>query len=158
MIVASTMLVELANADLPPGVLNIVTGRGSSGQAMATHPGIDKIVFTGSTPTGKRIMEGTAGDLKRLTLELGGNDAGIVLPDVGNWPRSPGAPSSATASTRPSSARCRTARRSTSCASCLATRARGARILAGGHALDRPGYFHAPTIVAGRRRRHALGR
>ena len=49
---------------------------------MASHRGIDKIVFTGSTPTGKKIMQAASGNLKRLTLELGGNDAGIVLPDV----------------------------------------------------------------------------
>jgi acyl-CoA reductase-like NAD-dependent aldehyde dehydrogenase len=49
---------------------------------MARHPGISKMVFTGSTPTGKQIMENASGNLKRLTLELGGNDAGIILPDV----------------------------------------------------------------------------
>jgi acyl-CoA reductase-like NAD-dependent aldehyde dehydrogenase len=79
---ATLRLIELANGVLPPGVLNVVTGRGGVGSAIANHPGIDKIVFTGSTPTGKRIMEGAAVNLKRLTLELGGNDAGIVLPDV----------------------------------------------------------------------------
>ena len=74
--------VELANEVLPPGVLNIVTATGGIGSAMAKHPGIQKIVFTGSTPTGKKIMGNACGNLKRLTLELGGNDAGIVLPDV----------------------------------------------------------------------------
>ena len=49
---------------------------------MTEHPGIRKIAFTGSGPTGKRIMASAAGNLKRLTLELGGNDAGIVLDDV----------------------------------------------------------------------------
>jgi acyl-CoA reductase-like NAD-dependent aldehyde dehydrogenase len=63
-------------------VLNIVTGESSVGSAIAKHPDINKIVFTGSTPTGKNIMQNAAGNLKRLTLELGGNDAGIVLPDV----------------------------------------------------------------------------
>ncbi|EED36331.1 aldehyde dehydrogenase 1a3 [Luminiphilus syltensis NOR5-1B] len=67
---------------LPPGVLNVVTGFGEIGAAMSAHPDINKIVFTGSTPTGKRIMESAAGNLKRLTLELGGNDAAIVLPDT----------------------------------------------------------------------------
>ena len=67
---------------LPPGVINIVTGRGDLGAAMSAHEGIDKMVFTGSTRTGKRIMESAAGNLKRLTLELGGNDAAIVLPDT----------------------------------------------------------------------------
>ena len=75
---------ELANGVLPPGVLNVISAERDSGvgEAMASHPGIDKIVFTGSTPTGRRIMASAAGNLKRLTLELGGNDAGIVLPDV----------------------------------------------------------------------------
>ena len=79
---ATLRFVELANAILPPGVLNIVTGESGVGSAIAKHPDINKIVFTGSTPTGKNIMQNAAGNLKRLTLELGGNDAGIVLPDV----------------------------------------------------------------------------
>ena len=79
---ATLRFVELANGILPKGVLNIVTGGGEVGAAMTAHPGIAKIVFTGSTETGRRIMQGAAGNLKRLTLELGGNDAGIVLPDV----------------------------------------------------------------------------
>ena len=74
--------VELANEVLPPGVLNIVTAESGIGAAIAKHPGIDKIVFTGSTATGKTIMRSGAVNLKRCTLELGGNDAGIVLPDV----------------------------------------------------------------------------
>ncbi len=82
--VATARFVELANAILPPGVLNLVTGAAGSevGPAMVNHPGIAKIVFTGSTATGRKIMSGAAASLKRLTLELGGNDAGIVLPDV----------------------------------------------------------------------------
>ena len=79
---ATLRFVELANAILPPGVLNIVTGESGVGSAIAKHPDINKIVFTGSTPTGKNIMQNAAANLKRLTLELGGNDAGIVLPDV----------------------------------------------------------------------------
>ena len=67
---------------LPPGVVNIVTGKGELGAAISSHSDIDKIVFTGSTRTGKRIMEAAADNLKRLTLELGGNDAAIVLPDT----------------------------------------------------------------------------
>lgn len=74
--------VELANSILPAGVFNIVTGAGEVGAAMSNHSDISKIVFTGSTPTGKRIMECAANNLKRLTLELGGNDAAIVLPDA----------------------------------------------------------------------------
>lgn len=75
-------MVEIANRHLPPGVLNSLAGEGDLGQAMVEHPGIDKIVFTGSTPTGRRIMASGAANLKRLTLELGGNDAGIVLADA----------------------------------------------------------------------------
>lgn len=75
-------MVEIANAHLPAGVLNSVTGEGDIGRAMSEHRGIDKIVFTGSTPTGRSIMASGAANLKRLTLELGGNDAAIVLPDA----------------------------------------------------------------------------
>lgn len=78
--VATARFVELANAILPPGVLNLVAGGGEVGAALSAHSDVNKIVFTGSTRTGKRIMEGAAASLKRVTLELGGNDAGIVLP------------------------------------------------------------------------------
>jgi len=74
--------VELAQEVLPPGVLNIITGEGGMGRLITSHPDIDKIVFTGSTPTGKNIMKNASDSLKRLTLELGGNDAAIILPDV----------------------------------------------------------------------------
>jgi len=73
---------EIINEIVPPGVFNIVTGDGSLGAAISNHPDINKIVFTGSTPTGKKIMESAAGSLKRITLELGGNDAAIVLADT----------------------------------------------------------------------------
>jgi len=73
---------EIANEILPAGVLNVVAGDGSVGAAIANHPDINKIVFTGSSATGKSVMQAASGNLKRLTLELGGNDAGIVLPDV----------------------------------------------------------------------------
>ncbi len=79
---ATLRLGELLQSALPPGVLNVVTGRNEIGQAMADHPGIDKIIFTGSTATGRKVMASGAANLKRLTLELGGNDAGIVLADV----------------------------------------------------------------------------
>lgn len=81
---ATCRMVELFNSILPQGVLNIVTGGGELGTAIAEHPGIDKIVFTGSSPTGRKIMRSAADCLKRLTLELGGNDAAIVLAD--NFP------------------------------------------------------------------------
>lgn len=73
-------LVSLMNRVLPAGVINVVTGDVDVGNRMVRHPGIDKIVFTGSTATGRKVMEGAASTLKRLTLELGGNDAGIILP------------------------------------------------------------------------------
>ncbi|MGP3535558.1 aldehyde dehydrogenase family protein [Microbacterium sp. RD1] len=70
----------LLNRHLPPGVLTVVSGGRDVGEALAAHPGLDKIMFTGSTATGRRIVESSAHNLARLTLELGGNDAGIVLP------------------------------------------------------------------------------
>ena len=75
-------MVEILNDILPPGVLNCVTGEDELGQWMSEHDGIQKIVFTGSIDTGKRVMQSSAPSLKRLTLELGGNDAGVVLDDV----------------------------------------------------------------------------
>lgn len=74
-------LVELINAAgiLPPGVLNAITGDAEVGDRISSHPDINKITFTGSIPTGRRIMERAGSTLKKLTLELGGNDAGIVL-------------------------------------------------------------------------------
>ena len=79
---ATIRLAEIANTVLPPGVVNIVTGGPDTGRAVSEHPDINKIIFTGSTPTGKAIMQAASAHLKRLTLELGGNDAGIVLADV----------------------------------------------------------------------------
>ncbi|PZW44407.1 aldehyde dehydrogenase family protein [Pseudomonas sp. URMO17WK12:I2] len=73
-------LVEIIARHVPNGVINIITGERGFGSAISSHPGIDKIVFTGSTATGQRVMQAAAGNLKRLTLELGGNDAAIVLP------------------------------------------------------------------------------
>ncbi|TGQ89141.1 aldehyde dehydrogenase family protein [Mesorhizobium sp. M8A.F.Ca.ET.208.01.1.1] len=75
-------LVELMNEVLPAGVVNVVTGENEIGAAMSAHPGIAKLTFTGSTSTGKKVMANAVDTLKRLTLELGGNDAGIVLPDA----------------------------------------------------------------------------
>ncbi len=76
-------LVHVMNTVLPKGVLNIVPGPGRTvGDALTRSPKIGKIMFTGSTPVGKRIIEASAPNVTRLTLELGGNDAGIVLPDV----------------------------------------------------------------------------
>jgi len=75
-------LAELIKDAAPAGVVNIITGEDSLGPLITSHPDIDKITFTGSTATGKKIMEGASADLKRITLELGGNDASIVLPDA----------------------------------------------------------------------------
>jgi acyl-CoA reductase-like NAD-dependent aldehyde dehydrogenase len=73
---------ELIADIVPAGVVNIITGEDALGPMITAHPDIDKITFTGSTATGKKIMEGASKDLKRITLELGGNDASIVLPDA----------------------------------------------------------------------------
>ncbi|KEQ52642.1 aldehyde dehydrogenase family protein [Sphingobium chlorophenolicum] len=75
-------LAELMREHLPPGVFNVVSGGDRLGPWLTAHPGIDKVSFTGSTATGRRVMESASANLKRLTLELGGNDAAIVLPDV----------------------------------------------------------------------------
>lgn len=79
---ATLRLAELIKDAAPAGVVNIITGEDSLGPLITAHPDIDKITFTGSTATGKKIMEGASKDLKRITLELGGNDASIVLPDA----------------------------------------------------------------------------
>lgn len=73
---------ELVRDLLPQGVLNVVTGGDALGPWMTSHPGFDKISFTGSTATGRRVMASAAPTLKRVTLELGGNDAAIVMHDV----------------------------------------------------------------------------
>ncbi|WP_200964458.1 aldehyde dehydrogenase family protein [Achromobacter sp. Root83] len=73
---------ELFRDLVPPGVLNVISGGDRLGPWLTEHPGIDKIAFTGSTATGRRVMQSASGRLKRVTLELGGNDAAIVLPDV----------------------------------------------------------------------------
>jgi aldehyde dehydrogenase (NAD+) len=69
-------------AELPDGVVNIVTGAGETGRALVDHPNIDKIAFTGSTEVGKRILKSIAGTKKKLTLELGGKAANIIFEDA----------------------------------------------------------------------------
>jgi aldehyde dehydrogenase (NAD+) len=69
-------------AELPPGVLNVVTGDGLTGEALVDHPDVDKIAFTGSTAVGKTIARAVAGTPKRLSLELGGKSAIVVFEDV----------------------------------------------------------------------------
>ncbi len=72
----------IEEAELPPGVVNIVTGAGETGAALAGHPDVNKVAFTGSTDVGKRIQRAVAGTTKRLTLELGGKAANIVFGDA----------------------------------------------------------------------------
>jgi aldehyde dehydrogenase (NAD+) len=69
-------------AGLPPGVVNVLTGAGQAGAALVSHPGVDKIAFTGSTEVGKEISRAIAGTGKRLTLELGGKAANVVFDDA----------------------------------------------------------------------------
>ena len=83
-------MIELMNDVLPAGVVNSITGGDELGGAMSSHADIQKIVFTGSTATGKKVMASSSETLKRLTLELGGNDAGIVLPDADPQAIAPG--------------------------------------------------------------------
>ncbi|GAA1720441.1 aldehyde dehydrogenase family protein [Isoptericola hypogeus] len=73
-------MAAVLNDVLPDGVLAAVSGEREVGAGLAAHPDVDKVMFTGSTATGRKIVEASAGNLARLTLELGGNDAGIVLP------------------------------------------------------------------------------
>lgn len=75
-------IIELAQEIFEPGIVQAVGGDDKLGPMLTTHPGISKISFTGSIATGKKIMAACAPTLKRVTLELGGNDASIVLPDV----------------------------------------------------------------------------
>ncbi len=73
----------LSEAGLPPGVLNVVTGTGpEAGEALVTHPRVRKVAFTGSTPTGERVMALAAAGTKRVTLELGGSDPMIICDDA----------------------------------------------------------------------------
>jgi acyl-CoA reductase-like NAD-dependent aldehyde dehydrogenase len=187
----STLVIgELARGILPDGVFNVVAGGNDLGQWLTEHPGIDKISFTGSVATGKRVMGSASGTLKRVTLELGGNDPAIILDDAD-------IPSMTAKIFNGAFGNCGQI--------CMAVkrvyvperlyepvldsfselarnlkvgdgfepdvqmgplqnkmqydkvldvledakRQPGARIVAGGHTLNRPGYFLAPTIVAG---------
>src|SRR5215472_13150782 len=73
---------ELCARVLPAGVVNVIVDQNDLGTALTSHPDVAKVAFTGSTVTGKKVMASAAGTLKRLTLELGGNDAAIVLADI----------------------------------------------------------------------------
>lgn len=180
---------EIARDIFPPGVLNILAGGNELGQWMTEHPGIDKINFTGSIATGKKIVASASANMKRATLELGGNDAAIVLNDVEPKAIAGRLFQAAFAN---SGQVCQAIKRLyvhddvyeelvselvaiarrvnvgdgfeegveygplqnkaqyDRVLDILADTARqpGVRILAGGHAIDRPGYFIEPTIVA----------
>jgi acyl-CoA reductase-like NAD-dependent aldehyde dehydrogenase len=182
-------MAEIALDIFPAGVLNMIGGGDDAGRWISEHPGIDKVSFTGSVATGKRVMASAAPTLKRLTLELGGNDAAIVLDDVDVQAVAPRLFAAAFAN---SGQICMAIKRLyvqrgiyEELAQALADLARGVvvgggmedavvlgpvqnaaqfaivrgllddarrcggRFLAGGHALERPGYFIAPTIVTG---------
>ncbi|XUL93936.1 aldehyde dehydrogenase family protein [Streptomyces galilaeus] len=80
---STVRLVELCReAGLPAGVINLLTGGPEAGRALVEHPGVDKVSFTGSTETGRAIVRSSAGNLKRVSLELGGKAPSIVLPDA----------------------------------------------------------------------------
>ena len=179
---------EVVRETLPPGVLNIIAGGDQLGPWMTSHPGIDKISFTGSVATGKKVLASAATNLKRVTLELGGNDAAIVLDDVDPakvaaeifWAAFANSGQICLAIKRlyvheriyePFCQELAKIARSVKVGDGMDpevrigpiqnkmqyekvlgfledTKRSGSRILAGGHALDRPGYFVAPTIVA----------
>lgn len=172
---------------LPAGVLNIVLGDGALGEALATHPDVGMISFTGSTTTGRAIMKSGAATLKRLSLELGGNDAAIVLADVDINKVAPKifggafyrggqvcaaikrvyvhrdiADAFSKAITDIAANACVSDPFDTNavmgplsnrqqfdivCGLAEVTRQSGSKILTGGEAIDRPGYYFAPTIA-----------
>ena len=85
-------LAELCiEAGVPPGVVNVITGFGEAGAALAAHPGVDKIAFTGSTEVGQKIVRAAAGNLKRMSMELGGKSPNIVFADANIDAAVPGA-------------------------------------------------------------------
>ncbi|MCC3214787.1 aldehyde dehydrogenase family protein [Chryseobacterium sp. X308] len=78
----SLEMLKVINSVLPEDILQVVTGRGEVGSYLTSHPEIGKIMFTGSIATGKKVIEASAKNMARLTLECGGNDAGIILPGL----------------------------------------------------------------------------
>jgi len=185
--VATLALAELAAQAFPPGVVNVLPGGDELGRGMTAHPGIDLVSFTGSAAVGRSIMAAAAGTLKRVILELGGNDAAIVLDDADPDAVAPGLFfSSFLLSGQVCQAIKRLyvhrsqydavverlvaiaeaaqlgepfdegvtmgplttpAQRDRVAALVEDARARGGRVRTGGHAVERPGYFYAPTIV-----------
>jgi acyl-CoA reductase-like NAD-dependent aldehyde dehydrogenase len=87
---ATLRFAELIKDALPPGVLNVITDANDLGGELTKHPDVRKISFTGSSSTGKKVMSSAAETIKRVTLELGGNDAGIVLDDADPKSAAPG--------------------------------------------------------------------
>jgi acyl-CoA reductase-like NAD-dependent aldehyde dehydrogenase len=186
---ATLLLGELSRDILPPGVFNVVAGGNDLGQWLTEHPGIDRISFTGSVATGKRVMASAAGTLKRVTLELGGNDPAIILDDADLATMTPKIFGAAFANCGQVCMAIKRVyvpeRNYEQVCNSLAELAKnyrvgdgfetdvqmgplqnkmqydkvldvledtkrqsGVRILAGGHTLNKPGYFLAPTIVA----------
>ncbi|MET7271147.1 aldehyde dehydrogenase family protein [Streptomyces flaveolus] len=185
---ATRLLGSVLSGALPEGVLTIVTGREPLGARLASHPGIRHVTFTGSAATGRGVAAGAAASLARVTLELGGNDAAVLLDDVDVeeiadrlfWAAFRNCGQVCMAVKRVYAP----ARHHARVVEALADRARttvvgsgldpdarlgpvnnapqlarveqytnraladGARIAAGGHRLDRPGYLFAPTILA----------
>ncbi|MEV6076470.1 MULTISPECIES: aldehyde dehydrogenase family protein [unclassified Streptomyces] len=185
---ATRLLGSVLSTALPEDVLTIVTGHEPLGARLASHPGIRHVTFTGSIPTGRAVAQGAAASLGRVTLELGGNDAAILLEDVDVeriadrlfWAAFRNCGQVCMAVKRVYAP----ARLYSDVVEALAQRARtvvvgagldpgtqlgplnnvpqlarverytaqaladGARAVAGGHRLDRPGYFYAPTILA----------
>lgn len=185
---ATRLLGSVISTALPEGVLTIITGQEPLGARLVSHPGIRHVTFTGSVPTGRAVAAGAAASLGRVTLELGGNDAAILLEDVDVeriadrlfWAAFRNCGQVCMAVKRVYAP----ARLYSDVVEALAQRAKttvvgsghdpgtqlgpvnnipqlarverytaraladGARAAAGGHRLDRPGYFHAPTILA----------
>ncbi|WP_381790630.1 aldehyde dehydrogenase family protein [Streptomyces niveus] len=185
---ATRLLVSVVSTALPEDVLTVVTGHEPLGARLASHPGIRHVTFTGSVPTGRAVARGAAASLGRVTLELGGNDAAILLEDVDVeriadrlfWAAFRNCGQVCMAVKRVYAP----ARLHSDVVEALARRAKtavvgpgldpgtqlgpvnngpqlarvegytaravadGARVVTGGHRLDRPGHFYAPTILA----------
>ncbi|MDJ1642914.1 aldehyde dehydrogenase family protein [Streptomyces pakalii] len=184
---ATRLLGSVLSTALPEGVLTVLTGREPLGALLASHPGIRHVTFTGSVPTGQAVAAGAASGLARITLELGGNDAAILLDDVDVeriadrlfWAAFRncgqvcmavkrvyvparlhdqvvealaarakavvvGAGLDESTELGPLNNAAQLARVERYTARALAD---GARAAAGGHRLDRPGWFHAPTVL-----------
>lgn len=183
---ATLRVAELIKDVLPPGVVNVIADANDLGSKISAHPDVRKVSFTGSTVTGAKVMAGAASTLKRITLEMGGNDAGLILGDVD--PKEV-APKVFSAAFQNNGQVCIAMKRVYAHESIydelcdelatiakskkvgegtedgvelgplqnkaqyekvkaiIADAAEKGKVIAGGHALDRPGYFIEPTIV-----------